>query len=115
MMFDIKQVGIQMAAHMIVELKSDKLKVKALAVSEAKHLASSFARIAELHGSGQINSEEATILVQVQRHASESKLASLAEIKRISAQRAVGIGLKSVIGLIDGVIGVPLIAWALRP
>jgi hypothetical protein len=114
MTFDVSQAGMQIAAHMIASLKSDSRKVKALAVSEGKHLAYGLARIAELLGSGQINAEEAAMLARVQRHASESTLASLAEVSRVAAQRAVGIGLKGVIGLIDAVIGVPLIATTLK-
>jgi hypothetical protein len=115
MTFDIPQAGMQIAAHMIASLKSDSRKVKALALSEGKHLAYGLARIAELLGSGQINAEEAVMLARVQRKASESTLASLAEISRLSARKAVDLGLKGAISLIDGVIGLPLIAGVYKP
>jgi hypothetical protein len=115
MTFNIPQAGMQITAHMIASLNSDSRKVKALALAEGEHLASGLARIAALLGNGQINAAEAAMLVRVQRHASESTLASLAEVSRTSARRAVEIGLKGVIGLIDDVIGMPLIAGVLRP
>jgi hypothetical protein len=115
MTFDIPQAGMQLAAHMLASLSSDSRKVKALALSEGKHLAYGLARIAELLGNGQISAEEAAALARVQRDASESVLASLADVSRVAAHRAVGRALKGVIGIVDGVIGVPLVAGALKP
>jgi hypothetical protein len=115
MTFNISQAAMHLAAQIIGSLKTDSARVKALAVSEGKHLAYGLARIAELLGSGQINGEEAEMLVRVQRDASEATLAALAEISRIAARKAIGRGLEAITGLVDQVIGMPLIGNALRP
>ncbi len=114
MTFNTPQVAMQVAAQIIGSLKTDSSRVKALAVAEGKHLTHGLARIAELWGSGQINGEEAEMLVRVQRDASEATLAALAEISRIAAHRAVLRGLQAITGLVDDVIGVPLIGNALK-
>lgn len=114
MPFDIAKAGSELAAAIIVSLKTDSARVKALALAEAGKIAHAVAAISGLLAAGQINREEAEVLVRIQRDASESVLASIAEVSRVSARRAVGLGLKSIADLVDAGIGFPLAGALLR-
>ena len=109
MRLDIAQVGAQLGTAILTSLKSDSRKVKALALAEGEKLAFSLAKIAELLAQREIDGEEAALLVRVQRDASEAVLASLAEISRLAASKAVMRGLKGVAGMVDKAAGVPLL------
>ena len=98
MPFDIEQIGQQIAAAIIASLKTDSAKVAALAEAEGHKLAYSFARIGEMLARQQIESGEAEILARVQKNASEAVLASLAEVSRVSAGKAVGAALREALG-----------------
>ena len=110
MQIDIARIGAQLAKTMIASLRSDSRKVRALAASEAAKLAQALAEIARLLAAGEIDNYEAAVLLRIQRNASEAVFAALAEVSRLSARKAVGLGLGAVIQLVDGAIGVPLIA-----
>ena len=109
MMFDIAGIAARLAAAMTASLRSDSGKVKALAIAEGESLAHAFARIAALVAQGQISREEAAVLIRIQRDASEAVLASLAEVSRVGAHRALGFGMKDIIGQIEHIVGRPLI------
>lgn len=111
---DAKTLGQQLAADMLASLRTDSGKVKALAVAEAEALAHALDRIAGLMAGGQIDAAEAQVLIRIQMDASEAVLASLAEVGRLSAQRAVGQALTGAARLVDAVIGVPLAAVVLQ-
>ena len=115
MMFDLAAIGGQLAKTLLAALKSDSGKVKALAISEAETLAHALARIAGLLAQGEIDREEAAVLVSIQRHASETVLASLAEVSRVTAQQAIGLGFKDILGLIESTIGETLAEAIFRP
>ena len=105
MKIDIASSAAQLAKAMIASLRSDSGKVKALAIAEGESLVHAFARIAGMAAQGQISREEAAVLIQIQRDASEAVLASLAEVSRVAAHRAVGLGIKDIIGQIERMIG----------
>lgn len=109
MPFDIAIVGAQIGATILASLKSDSSKVKAMALAEGDKLALALAKIAELLAQRQIDGEEAALLVRVQKDASEAVLASLAEISRVAASKAVMLGLRGVTGLVDKASGVPIL------
>ena len=109
MPFDIAIVGTQIGTTILTSLKSDSGKIKAMALAEGDKLALSLAKIAELLAQRQIDGEEAALLVRVQKDASEAVLASLAEISRVAASKAVMLGLKGVAGVIDAASGVPIL------
>ena len=109
MPLDIAQVGAALGSTILAALKSDSRKVKALALAEGEKLAFSLAKIAELLAQREIDREEAALLVKVQRDASEAVLASLAQISRVAARRAVMGGLKGVADVFDKAVGVPLL------
>ncbi|MEO6716623.1 MAG: hypothetical protein ABIM50_05175 [Novosphingobium sp.] len=109
MSFDIAAVGSQIGTTMLSSLGSDSGKVKALALAEGDKLALSLAKVAQLLAERQIDGEEAALLVRVQKDASEAVLASLAEISRVAASKAVMLGLKVVAGVVDAASGVPIL------
>lgn len=114
MPFDIEKVGKRLAAAMIASLKTDSAKVAALAEAEGHKLAYSLARIAEMHEEQQIDSGEAEMLARVQQDASEAVLASLAEISRVAASKAVSLALAGVIGIVDTATGFPIVGTLLH-
>ena len=109
MTFDIAGIAARLAAAMIASLRSDSGKVKALAIAEGESLAHALARIAGMVAQGQISREEAAVIIRIQRDASEAVLASLAEVSRVAAHRALGLGMKDIIGQIEHIVGRPLI------
>jgi hypothetical protein len=114
MPFVIEKVGAQLAAAMIAALKTDSSKVVALATAEGHKLAYSLARIADMLAQQQIDSDEAQMLARVQKDASEAVLASLAEVSRVAARRAVNIALGGVAGIVDSAAGFPILATLLH-
>lgn len=102
MPFAIASIGARLANTIFASLRSDSGKVKALAIAEGESLAHALARITGLLAQGQIDREEAGVLVRIQRDASEAVLASLAEVSRAAAHNAIKLGLKDIIGRIDG-------------
>ena len=109
MPFDIALAGAQIGTSILASLKSDSSKVKAMAMAEGDKLALALAKVAELLAQRQIDGEEAALLVRVQKDASEVVLASLAEISRVAAGKAVMLGLKGVASVVDSASGVPIL------
>lgn len=108
-MIDLARIGARLAAVLLTSLRSDSGKVKALAIAEAEALAHALARIAGLLAQGQIDREEASALIRIQKDASEAVLASFAEISRVAAHRAIERGLKETVNLIDVLVGGSLV------
>ncbi len=94
MTIDLAALAAPLGQAMLASLGTDSARLKALALAEAEALAHALARIAALAASGSVNSEEAQILLRIQRDASEAVLASLAEVSRVSAEKAVGAALR---------------------
>ena len=94
MTIDFRALAAPLAQAMIASLKTDSARLKALALAEAEALAFAITRIAGLAASGAVSGDEAKVLLSVQRNASEAVLASLAEVSRVSAERAVGAALR---------------------
>ena len=109
MSLDIASLGSQIGTSIVASLKSDSGKVRAMALAEGDKLALSLAKVAELLAQREIDGEEAALLVRVQKDASEAVLASLAEISRVAASKAVMLGLKGVAGVVDAASGVPIL------
>ena len=105
MTFDIPGIAARLATAMIASLRSDSGKVKALVIAEGESLAHAFAQIAGMVAQGQIDTEEAAVLIRIQRDASEAVLTSLGEVSRAAAHKAVGLGMKDIIGQIERIIG----------
>jgi hypothetical protein len=105
MPIDIARIAAQLAGTLMGSLRSDSSRVKALAQAEAEKFAVALAKIATLHAEGQIDREEAAILLRIQRDASEAVLASLAEVSRVSAHRALSLGLREVARLAGNALG----------
>ena len=114
MLLDVALIGAGMAKAFVKSLKSDSAQLKALGAAEAEKFAVSLATIARLLTEGQIDQEEAEVLVGIQKSATESVLSSLAGVSAVSARRATKAALKSVVASVDTVIGVPLIAAVLK-
>jgi hypothetical protein len=114
MSIDTAALAKQLAAEMIKSLGRDTGKVKGLANSEAQSLALAFRRIADLLEVGQIDTDEAATLVRIQKDASEAVLASLEEISRVAAHRAVNLALRGIAGTLDSITGLPLARTALQ-
>jgi hypothetical protein len=108
-MLDIPTIGARLAKVLVAALKTDSSKVKAVALAEAEGLAHALARIAGLLAQGQIDGEEAAALIRIQKDASEAVLASLAEISRVAAHRAIGLGLKDIAEMIADSTGKSLL------
>ena len=81
------------AQALLHALKGDSARIKALALAEARKLAVALTEIARMLARGEIDAEEAAMLVRLQRHASETVLAGFADIGRVSASRAVSAAL----------------------
>ena len=105
MPIDIARIAAQLAGTLFGSLHSDISKVKALVRLEAERVAAALAAIAGLLADGQIDSDEAAILLRIQKDASEAVLASLAEVSRVSAHRALSLAL--VVALVQGILPVP--------
>ena len=110
MSLDIARLGSQIGTTIVASLSSDSGKVKAMALAEGDKLALALSQIAGLLAQRQIDGEEAALLVRVQKDASEVVLASLAEISRVAAGKAVLLGLQGVAGVVDAASGVPVLA-----
>lgn len=95
MTIDFRALAAPLAQAMLASLKTDSARLKALALAEAEALAFAITRIASLAASGAVNGDEAKVLFSVQRDASEAVLASLAEVSRVSAGKAVGAALRA--------------------
>ena len=109
MTLNIASLGSQIGLTILTSLKSDSGKVKAMALAEGDKLALALAKVAQLLAQRQIDGEEAALLVRVQKDASEVVLASLAEISRVAASKAVMLGLQGVAGVVDAASGVPIL------
>ncbi len=109
MPLDIARLGSQIGTSILTSLKSDSAKVRAMALAEGDKLALALSQIAGLLAQRQIDGEEAALLVRVQKDASEAVLASLAEISRVAASKAVLLGLRGVAGVVDAASGVPIL------
>ncbi len=94
MTIDLPALAAPLAKAMLASLKPDSARLKMLALAEAEALAFAITRIAGLAASGAVTGDEAKVLLSVQRDASEAVLASLAEVSRISANKAVGAALR---------------------
>lgn len=105
---DTARIASQLAATLAGSLRSDSSKVRALARAEAEKVAAAIAAIAGLLAEGQIDRDEAAILLRIQKEASEAVLASLAEVSRVSAHRALSLGLREVARLAGAMLGAPL-------
>ena len=97
MQFSMTNLGKLLAQAIGDSLKSDSVMVKSLTLAEGRKLAIALSEIARLLARGEIDGEEAAMLVRVQKAASEAVLASLADVGRMAASRAVGSALKSVL------------------
>lgn len=109
MSLDFANLGSQIGATILASLGSDSGKVKAMALAEGDKLALALTKVAELLAQRQIDGEEAALLVRVQQDASEVVLASLAEISRVAASKAVRLGLRGVASVVDAASGVPIL------
>ena len=109
MPLDIARLGSQIGTSILTSLKSDSAKVRAMALAEGDKLALALSQIAGLLAQRQIDGEEAALLVRVQKDASEAVFASLAEISRVAASKAVLLGLRGVAGVVDAASGVPIL------
>lgn len=113
MLLDIALIGARLTQAFIASLKSDGAQVKALAEAEGTKLATSLDVIATLLAEQQIDTEEADALVAIQKSATEAVFASLKGISQVAARRATHAALASIVGSVDAVIGVPLVATAI--
>lgn len=95
----LQELGHQLAQTLIASLKSDSVRLKALALAEGGKLAIALSEIARLLAQAEIDSDEARLLVDVQRSASETVLAALAGIARQDAVKAVQMALGQAISL----------------
>ena len=109
MSLDFANLGSQIGATILASLGGDSGKVKAMALAEGDKLALALTKVAELLAQRQIDGEEAALLVRVQQDASEVVLASLAEISRVAASKAVRLGLRGVASVVDAASGVPIL------
>ena len=78
-------------------LNSDSSRIKTLALAEGEAMAEALVRIGLLVMREEIDLDEAEVLLRVQRDASEAVLASLAEVSRVAATRALNNALKATI------------------
>lgn len=99
MNFDTKAAAEQLATSLLPALKDGGAKAATLAQGEARKLASSIAIVGELYAAGHIDEDEAKVLLRVQRDASESVLASLAEVGRVAVHKAIALGLEELIDI----------------
>lgn len=109
MQISLLKLGSALARTLVDSLKSDSARVKSLAIAEGRKLAIALSEIAGLLAREEIDMTEARLLVNVQRSASEAVLASLAEIARRDAVKAVKLALGQAIGLIDKSAGSALL------
>lgn len=115
MLLNVALIGASMTKAFITSLKTDSVRLKALAAAEAEKFALSLATIAQLLTDGEIDQEEADVLIAIQRSATESVLASLAGVSAVAARRATSAALTSVVASVDTVIGLPLVSASLTP
>ncbi len=109
MVLDIAAIVANMTKAFVGSLKADGGHLKALATAEAEKLGTSLATVARLLAQGEIDREEAEVLISIQKSASEAVLASLQGVSAVAARRATKAALGSVLASVDGVIGFPLI------
>jgi len=105
MKIDITAATSRLAEALLAPLQGGGAKADALARAEAQKLTASIVTIGDLLGSGQIDAEEAKVLLRIQRAASESVLVSLAEVSRVAAHGALSAGLRELVQTAGEAIG----------
>jgi orotate phosphoribosyltransferase-like protein len=113
MVLDVALIGASMTKAFVTSLKTSSSQLKALAAAEAEKFAVSLATIARLLAAGEVDQEEAEVLIGIQKSATESVLSSLAGVSAVAARRATRAALTSVVASVDSVIGIPLIGTSL--
>lgn len=88
-------LGKALADALLASLKPEGARISTLAQAEARKLAIALTEVAGLLARGEIDAEEAAMLLRVQRDASEAVLASLVEVGRVAAGRALAAALAS--------------------
>src|SRR4051812_19416124 len=83
--------------------------VRDYAESESKKLAQTLASIVKLAASGQIDQDQAGILLDMQKHAARAVLLTIAGIGVLAAEQAVNAGLAAVAAGVNKVVGFALI------
>jgi hypothetical protein len=102
MTLDLPALAAPLGQAMLAALNTDSARLKALALAEGEALTHALARISMLAASGEVDGDEAKILLRIQRDASEAVLSSLAEVSRLSAERAVAAALREALGRVLG-------------
>ena len=108
-LFSVASVAAALVKSLVDSFKDDGSKIKAIATTEGKRLAAATASIAKLLAQGQIDIDEAAVMMSIQKDATEATLSLIEGIGRVAASRALKKALKGVVQLVDGAIGVPLI------
>lgn len=109
MSLNTQQLAEQIAAAMESTLAAQWPYVATLATGEALKLATTLVSIDELSSSKQLDSDTASLLLDMQHHASRAVILSLGGISLIIAEEAINAGLKVVASAVNVAVGFPLL------
>lgn len=110
MLLNVALIAGAITKSFLSSLKGSSATLKKLATDEAHKLAMSLATIGQMLADGDVDQDEAEALIEVQKSATEAVFSSLEGVGRVAARNATRAGLSSVVSVVDGAIGLPLVA-----
>lgn len=104
--FDIQAVGLEALNAGLAAIKGHAEKAGPFLKAEASKMAQTGLQIVEGKAKGEINAEQAEILLQMQANASQAVLTAVETIGMIAAQDAINAALGVVRGAVNKAIGI---------
>ncbi len=110
MALDIQTLATQMLAAALPILKKDAQNAESFAKTEFTKIAQTIVSIGEQVAVGQINQEQAGLLLEMQTSASRNVLLTLQGLGLLAVEAAINAALDVVKGAVNGALKFPLIA-----
>lgn len=109
MTLDPEQLATELLKAMAASLSAAAPAITTLATGESLKLATTLAQIQTMVNAGQIDHDQAAILLDMQKHASRAVLLSVEGISLIIAEQAINAGLKAISAAVNGAVGFTLL------
>ncbi|HEY4930579.1 MAG TPA: hypothetical protein VII23_03325 [Terriglobales bacterium] len=109
MSLDAGALGSKMLAAALPILKKNAVDAESFASVEFKKIAQTMVSIEEMLAAGQINQQQAQLLLDMQKSASRSVLLTLKGLALLTAEEAINAALDIVKGVVNAAVKFPLI------
>ena len=109
MSLDAEALGSKMLAAALPILKKNAVDAESFASVEFKKIAQTIVSIEEMLAAGQINQQQAQLLLDMQKSASRSVLLALKGLALLTAEEAINAALDIVKGVVNAAVKFPLI------